>query len=438
MQYLLAVAALLAGSDIISVAQAQSVFAHYMIGETNPDHAKQDVEDAKSVGFDAFAMNVGDPTAQWAQNCVKALFDGAEGTDFNLFFSFDMYQHSQLQDHIDLFNKYADHPNYMRAGPDSNPVVSSFGGSSEADAWSSFKQNSQIYLIPNLDDGESGSGDSSKYYTNPEETLSGFNDFVDGYFSWETAWPISTDGPVNVSSEGDQKVMDYAHGSNKGYMMPLSPLQYKNTGDGHWYRIGEVNLPQRMSQILELKPDFTEYITWNDGGESHYIGNLWSESYTTVPEIVEYANTDKWPHFAWQPLVSSFIQAFKEGKSAGEMETGSESPIGAMWYRGMTKNCDNLPANADAAIDSVNYAVVLPLLWEGITIRVSSGGNVLATNPAKPGLNYAAVEGLAAGQQKIEVLGKDESVMFSATSGSDVTDGGKCNFNFNVVKLSKE
>ena len=167
-------------------------------------------------------MNVGDPTAEWAQNCVKALFDGAEGTDFNLFFSFDMYQHSQLQDHIDLFNKYSDHPNYMRAGPDSNPVVSSFGGSSEADAWSSFKQNSQIYLIPNLDDGESGSGDSSKYYTNPEETLSGFNDFVDGYFSWETAWPISTDGPVNVSSEGDQKVMDYAHGSNKGYMMRKS------------------------------------------------------------------------------------------------------------------------------------------------------------------------------------------------------------------------
>ena len=42
----------------------------------------------------------------------------------------------------------------------------------------------------------------------------------------------------------------------------LSPIQYKNTGDGHWYRIGEVNLPQRMTQILDLKPDFTEFISW--------------------------------------------------------------------------------------------------------------------------------------------------------------------------------
>lgn len=119
------------------------------------------------------------------------------------------------------------------------------------------------------------------------------------------------------------------------------------------------------------------------------------------------------------------------------METGSESPIGAMWYRGMTKSCSNPPSNADAARDTVNYAVVLPPLWEGITIRVSSGGKVLTTKDASPGLNYAAVEGMVAGQQKIEVLGKDKSVMFSATSGSDVKDGGKCNFNFHVVELSK-
>lgn len=104
----------------------------------------------------------------------------------------------------------------------------------------------------------------------------------------------------------------------------------------------------------------------------------------------------------------------------------------------MTKNCNSLPDNADAARDTVNYAVILPPKWEGIRIRVSSGGNVLATTPASPGLNYAAVEGMTAGQQKIEVLGKDESVMFSATSGADVTDGGKCNFNFNVVGLSKQ
>lgn len=165
-------------------------------------------------------MNVGDPTADWAKNCVKALFDGAEGTDFNLFFSFDIHQHANLQDHINLFNQYADHPNYMRAGSDSNPVVSSFGGANQADAWSDFKSSSQIYLIPNVDNS-----DSQGYYNNPGDVLYPFNGFVDGYFSWESAWPGSTGKPVDVSSDGDKTVMDYAHGSNKGYMMRKTPVQ---------------------------------------------------------------------------------------------------------------------------------------------------------------------------------------------------------------------
>lgn len=40
-----------------------------------------------------------------------------------------------------------------------------------------------------------------------------------------------------------------------------------------WYRIGEVNMPQRFEQVLALQPDLVELITWNDAGESHYVGN---------------------------------------------------------------------------------------------------------------------------------------------------------------------
>jgi glucan endo-1,3-alpha-glucosidase len=32
-------------------------------------------------------------------------------------------------------------------------------------------------------------------------------------------------------------------------------------GGETWYRIGEANLPQRMEQIPDLQPDFTEVIT---------------------------------------------------------------------------------------------------------------------------------------------------------------------------------
>jgi glucan endo-1,3-alpha-glucosidase len=42
----------------------------------------------------------------------------------------------------------------------------------------------------------------------------------------------------------------------------ISPLQYKDLNGETWYRVGEANLPERMEQILAIKPDFTEFITW--------------------------------------------------------------------------------------------------------------------------------------------------------------------------------
>jgi glucan endo-1,3-alpha-glucosidase len=83
---------------------------------------------------------------------------------------------------------------------------------------------------------------------------------------------------------------------------------------------------------------------------------------------------------------------------------------------------------------TMNYAIVVPAASTGLRIRVSSGGNVLSTVDARPGLNYAAVPGMVVGAQKVEVLSENETVL-CATSTLDVTDASKCNFNFNVVGL---
>lgn len=34
-------------------------FAHYMIGEISDEHVAKDIADAKALGLDAFAMNIG-------------------------------------------------------------------------------------------------------------------------------------------------------------------------------------------------------------------------------------------------------------------------------------------------------------------------------------------------------------------------------------------
>ena len=194
-----------------------------------------------------------------------------------------------------------------------------------------------------------------------------------------------------------------------------------------------------MTEILSMQPDFAEVITWNDGGESHYMGNVWNESYAGTPDILTYANDQQWPHQGWQPLIASFIQAFKSGKSASQMVPPSSEPIGALWYRGVLKNsCSGPPRNSEAALDTVNYAVVMPAESAGLTVQISIDGKTLATVAAQPGLNYGAVPGLASGTPRVDILAAGrESPLWSAVGENAVNAGNvSCNFNFNVAGLA--
>ena len=119
--------------------------------------------------------------------------------------------------------------------------------------------------------------------------------------------------------------------------------------------------------------------------------------------------------------------------------------VGAMWYRPILKSasCANdqfgKPEGWQGARDSVNFAVIVsPAVAAGAKIVVSSGGNVLNTVDASPGLNWAAVDGMTTGAQKVELLDATGNVVLSASSKQDVTadaPDGVCNFNFLVDGL---
>lgn len=166
------------------------------------------------MGLDAFALNVGAPTADWAQDAIKQLFDAAGDEGFKLFFSFDLSAWGTLQDHIDLFDKYSSNDAYLTYGSDSSPLVSSFAGYDHINHWTSFKNNNKVSLIPNLDDKN-----IDQYYNDPSSYLSKYLDIVDGFFSWESAWPSGSDTVTNLSSTWDSNVQSFAHGSSKAYMM---------------------------------------------------------------------------------------------------------------------------------------------------------------------------------------------------------------------------
>lgn len=161
-------------------------------------------------------------TEGWSTAAVSALFSAAAGTEFKLFFSFDMTHFSNPSDFIPILKQYAGNNNYYSYS--GKPFVSTFdggtltfGSSDPNSGWTnSFKSvlsnaGVDVFFVPDFDD-------ASNYPNNFFSTFS----VVDGAFSWETAWPPVNSGKVNVSDSVDSTVLRDAHSSSKVYMMRMS------------------------------------------------------------------------------------------------------------------------------------------------------------------------------------------------------------------------
>lgn len=152
---------------------------------------------------------------------------------------------------------------YYTAGPYNYPFISTFsdGGiqNDTLEAWRYNEFANEMYFVPDFD-GTSG------YYTAAAGWWDYWGDYVDGLFSWESAWPeragLGGQYPGDISP--DQTVIGGTSSRGKSYMMPLSSLQYKDAYSTNLYRAGDLNLPTRMSNILGMSPspDFVQIISW--------------------------------------------------------------------------------------------------------------------------------------------------------------------------------
>jgi len=215
-------------------------------------------------------------------------------------------------------------------------------------------------------------------------------------------------------------------------MTGLSTFQYKHWDSNHWYRAGDIVMPEKMTQLLALSsaggqsPDLIQIQSWNDAGEGHYIGPLHQEGLSK--KQLAYANQKEHPHEGWQPLFASFIAAWKANvKDASEMRTpqGSRTcAVGAMWHREFLASSpcsgtDGKPLGAGAAVDTINYAVVLNENVVGTHyVQVWSGGSLIFKEKLLPGLNYRSVKGVKLGEQHVQVVD---------AAGVPIIEGGKDN-----------
>jgi glucan endo-1,3-alpha-glucosidase len=149
--------------------------------------------------------------------------------------------------------------------------------------------------------------------------------------NWNS-WPQNTQGDIIVPTTDHQTLLTAAHAVGKTFLMGVSPLQFKHIDSGdNWYRRREQNLEYRLGQVLSMQSDFIELQTWNDAGESHYMGNSWPEPISGTA-IVAY--TEDYDHTGYWQLLPAFIEAYKSGATTTSTMYPTNGAIaqGTFWH----------------------------------------------------------------------------------------------------------
>ncbi|KAJ6565183.1 glycosyl hydrolase family 71-domain-containing protein [Mycena vulgaris] len=406
--------------------QCRAIFAHYMVGSVTEQHVKIDIDQAQAAGIQGFSLNIGDPSKSFVSDTLRYMFAYAPTVGFHLHISMDIWASGDATGgHPELFNKllnqYMHAPGYFTFN--NLPYVTTFSdGGLNHTTWATWRASVPAhYFCPNFDGTAGGmSGDDGWWFY--------WGDYLDCIFTWESAWPVRPGQSKGSASQGsievDLTLLKSARARGKTYNMPISSLQYKNAYSTSVYREGDLTLVKRLLNIVslgpDLAPDFVTIITWNDGPEGHYVGNIWPEQNTDDdPARYVYAGT-RWDHGAWRPLIKAFAGAYMSG-TIGMLPTGNTGVEGAMWYSGVMKSSvcpsGSYVDNWEAGGDQVNFAISSSTSLSNLEVRITSGGHVAVYKGIGPGTNYAAAPKYP-GQQLLEV--------FSGGTRIAVAQGGRC------------
>ncbi|KAJ6118778.1 Glycoside hydrolase family 71 [Penicillium samsonianum] len=409
------------------------VFCHFMVGIVSNRLDASDYDDdmkrAKYAGIDAFALNIG--TDSYTDTQLDFAYESASNNGMKVFISFDFnwWQISQGSAVGAKIAQYANLPGQLKV--DGKVFTSSFAGDGvDIDAIRSAAR-SDIYFAPNFHPGR---GD----FDNVQAALS--------WIAWDNNGNNKCRTPYTVA-DGDNSYKAVLKG--KPYVASVSPWFSTHFG-------GEVSLAKnwvfpsgllwykRWRETLETSPRFVELISWNDYGESHYIGPLSS------PHIDD--GSSKWvigmPHNGWLDMAKPFISAYKAGSKLPLEFLDEEKLI--YWYRPTPKdvNCDAtdtsmqgnpnsrsgdfVRARPDGADDMTDAVFIVTLLKTPAMVHVQSGRKTEAYE-AKAGVWSHSVP-MGVGAQRFKVTREGMTVdSLCGTSLRDIVHTCPCGiYNFNA------
>ncbi|KAG9034125.1 hypothetical protein FRB95_013770 [Tulasnella sp. JGI-2019a] len=397
-------------------ATTNAVYAHFIVGIVgNYQEAdwKNDFTLAQATGIDGFALNIG--LDSWTATQLSYAYTVANQVGFKLFISFDFAASPGYSDYVNqivpILKAYL--PNGASAQYAGKPIVSTFSGDSFT-SWPAVRALVPAFeLIPFVQAANIAAVGA------------------DGALQWN-AWPSSNNAPVDttMTTAGDTYYQQVLAG--KPYMAGVSPWFYTHYSPSsynkNWLYLSDTLLIDRWNEMLgTVKPQLIELLTWNDFGESHYIGPLHPTN-----TAVYAGNAGAWvtgmPHDGWRRIIQSYITAYKAGTAPVPTSVG-ESVV--MWYRPNPKGlvCSDAvgpPTGYTYPADSVWAAA---LLNSAATLQICSGGKCAsAVLPA--GVNYFSGP-FGAGQPTF-TLTRSGVTLLSGTGGLSINTVSCTTYNFNA------
>lgn len=320
---------------------------------------------AQNAHIDAFALNMAylDKTNNVS---IAMAFTAANSVGFKLLFSFDYAGNGAWDQEvvIQMIQQYGTNGAYFLH--EGKPFVSTFEGPNSAADWVMIKAQTGCFFMP----------DWSSVGAKPAMALA--NGVADGLFSW-AAWPW---GNRTMDTYTDASYLQYLDG--KPYMFAVSPWFYTNLVgyDKNWIWQGGSLWFDRWQELFALDPmpEFVEIISWNDYGESHYIGPVREKSMAAFDigqSLFNYALD--MPHDGWREMLPFWIDLYKNGKATVSEEKVVfwylPQPVAACYDAGTTINtASQLQIEFDPKDVLEDRIYVMALLGEGSrAVQVVSG-----------------------------------------------------------------
>ncbi|CDO71438.1 Glycoside Hydrolase Family 71 protein [Trametes cinnabarina] len=443
------------------------VVAHHIVGNTagfTLDNWTQDVTLASSKGIDGFALNIAADDFTFQQVGFAYQAAAAANPNFKVFLSLDM---DALNNQINcnttdagafvrnVTSTFLTQPAQLQI--DGKAFVSTFAGESctlgGADVFTGW--NTEFTQHPDL---------AGKIHFVPSffidiQQFKNFKGVMDGDFNFNGGWPIdlttkaapqilggtpdfnnlSPNQQAIIASQIGSFDLDDEHITQLGlvadsahtYMTAVAPWFFthfdqahgnKNfifDADDHLYVTRWQNVIQNRDKV-----DFVELVTWNDFGESHYLGPIEGN----LPPGSE-VWTNGFDHQGFLEITNHFATWYK---------TGAEPPITTdqlvMWARPHPKNAK---ASSDPLPPPTNFELTQDQLWAVVlatapaSLTLATGDNATQTFDVQPGVNKFNMS-LTPGGFMQGTLTRNNVAVIDLKPDGYTFDPNPATFNFNV------